>query len=432
MIHHSLVNTIRRDKRFDDFMHPYYGKYSIAELAPTILSLFGVDHGRHILPFDELRTGAAKRVINLVIDGFGYNHFVKYHKRYPFFASLAEKGNIYPITSVFPTTTPAALTTIHTGLTPQEHGLPEWSVYFEEFDSIIATLPFNTWELPEPDGLAAQGGTPEMLYEGPTLYTQLQEARVTSYIFIYEKYAGSTYSRSVHKGSTIVPFRDEHQLLELLLEKLSQEKGPAYFHIYWGAIDATAHEYGPDSEQHIKTIQSFGNSLSEAFIDKLTPEQSDDVLFLMTADHGHVDIKGEDILNLNKYPQIDKNLMKSAAGKRILPTGSPHDVFLFIDPPKIQEVVDFVNTEMAGQATAMTIEEAIKTGFFGLNTPTQKFLRRIGNVIILPHSGYHVWYEFFPDIPYQQRGIHGGLSEDEMFVPLAIARLDDLKQKTAS
>lgn len=426
MIHHSLLDQLRQDRRQQAFLYPDYGHQSIAEIGPTIHSLFSHQTERSTLPKEWFQSSQPiDRVILFIVDGLGYNHFMRYYRRTPFLERLARQGSIYPLTSVFPSTTAAALTALHTGLTPQEHGLPEWNVYFEEFDSIIETLPFRFWNT-ESDSLKKHGGTGAMLYQGPTVYQKLYEAGTPSFMFIFEEYAESVYSSSVHAGSQIVTFKDGEELIAKLHDKLRTGPQSAYYCLYWGKVDATAHEYGPDSPEHRQAIAELGQLMTDQFLGHLDKTVAANTLFLMTADHGHVNIQDEDIINLNKFPIIDKNLMTGSKGKRILPTGSPHDVFLFIEPSKVKEVVEFLQHELIGQAAVMTIDETLKAGLFGLNKPSEKFLKRIGNVLILPYTHHHVWYEFFPDIPYRQLGIHGGLSEDEMVVPLAVAQLDRL------
>jgi hypothetical protein len=129
---------------------------------------------------------------------------------------------------------------------------------------------------------------------------------------------------------------------------------------------------------------------------------------------------------LNSYPHVDDNFQRSPQGKRILPTGSPHDVFLFIDPKKKDETVFFLKEELLGRADVLTREEALAAHLFGTNKPHPKFLKRIGNVLILPYNDYHVWYEFLPTKPFGQLGIHGGLSEEEMIVPFVIVPLQSM------
>src|SRR5262245_36340890 len=121
MIHQALVEQIKKDRGSDpDFIFPDYGRYSLAELVPTIEVMFGLDTVRPIFPREMwARHEQRRRVVMLLLDGFAYAHFLRYFERHRLFRRLAEKGDVYPITSVFPSTTPAALTTVHTGLTPQ-------------------------------------------------------------------------------------------------------------------------------------------------------------------------------------------------------------------------------------------------------------------------------------------------------------------------
>lgn len=424
MIHHSVLNEIRRTCRKDDFFYPYYQSHSIAEIGPTILSLFGVATDRPALPFVEVGDYSRyKKVVLLVIDGLAYNHFVRHYKSLPCLDRFATQGHIYPITSVFPSTTAAALTTLHTGLTPQEHALPEWHVYFQEFDSIIETLPFKTWEMADRDGLLKLGGTSDMLYEGTTLYNLLGEKNVRSYVFLPEDYTHTAYSDSVHNGSIKMPYRNGKQLMKNLAEMLGGNER-RFCSVYWGEIDSISHKYGPGSSEHSDAIcRFFTESIQLELLDAISPDQVNDVLLIMTADHGHANIKNEDIINLNKYDILEKNFLVSPLGKRILPTGSPHDVFLFIQPDKIDTVVDFLREELVGKAAVMNTQDAIKQGLFGFGKVNQRFLDRIGNVLILPYSGYHVWYEFLTIGPFTYLGIHGGLSEQEMIVPFGVVPL---------
>jgi predicted AlkP superfamily pyrophosphatase or phosphodiesterase len=428
MIYHDQLNEIRKNKRFGGFLYPYYDHSSIAEIGPSLQAYFGLKPTRTCLKVPQLENQALhkQKAVLLLLDGFSYFHFIRYYKKLPFFELMVKKGDLYPLTSVFPSTTPAALTTIHTGLTPQEHGLPEWSVYFEEFDNIIETLPFKTHDMSDPDGLIHQGGTAQMLYSGETVYDQLQQQGIKSYVYLYKKYANSVYSNAVHKGSTVIPFEDGQELAEKFLQHFNNDEGPGYHMLYWGHIDSVAHHFGADSIEYSDAIAAFSSLFMENLLPGIVKEKARETIFLVTADHGHVSITGDYIINLNRYPLIEENFLHSEKGKRILPTGSPRDVFLFIDPNKIHEVVEFLREELIGQAEVLQIDEALNLGLFGIGEISKKFLKRIGNVLVLPYEHYFVWYEFMPGQPYTLRGIHGGLSEDEMIVPLAVAQLSNL------
>ncbi len=426
MIHHATEGQLSRLYQTKDFFLPAYGALSIAELVPSVMKLFGIVPTRPVFALPAIFKRPVKKVVSLVIDGLGYDHFVKYHDQFPFFQKLANAGDVYPITSIFPSTTAAALTTLNTGLTAQEHGLPEWTVYFEEFDSIIETLPFKTWAMTERDGLVAHGGTAEMLYQGPTAYELLAEQGVKSFVFIYHEYADTLYSASIHRGAEKIRYIDGPDLMTKLRQRVASETEPTYYFVYWGNVDTVAHTFGPESPEHLKALQSITELLEHQFLDKLSADEADETTLLMVADHGHVNIKREAIINLNQYEFLEKAYSKGKDGQPIRPTGSPHDIFLFIKPAEQKAVIEQLNKELAGQAIAYSTEKAMSDGLFGLNEVSPIFRRRIGNVLILPYKNRHIWYEFANIAPFSFLGIHGGLSEEEMRVPLAIADLKAL------
>jgi hypothetical protein len=221
----EALNTIRKEKTVGEFLHPYYGKFSTAEIGPSVLSLFGIQEGRALFPFPEFNRppNPNQRVIFLLVDGLGFDYFSKYSEEMPFFRLLTEKGSVYPITTVFPSTTPAAMTTIHTGLTPQEHGLPEWTVYFEELDRIIETLPFKAQDMADMDELVQHGGVWNMLYEGPTVYSKLKDKGVRSFGFTKSAYETSTYTKTSQWGSTIIPSSTGDEFVDRVVCKFGKK-----------------------------------------------------------------------------------------------------------------------------------------------------------------------------------------------------------------
>jgi predicted AlkP superfamily pyrophosphatase or phosphodiesterase len=214
--------------------------------------------------------------------------------------------------------------------------------------------------------------------------------------------------------------------MEKVRHTLESTQGKAYFFVYWNDVDATAHTHGPDTDEHIASIREISELMQHQLLPHLSQRVKDETVLLVSADHGHVNIKREDIINLNKFPQLEENFAKGPTGKKILPTGSPHDVFLFIRPEKRDEIVHFLQRELEGKARVTTTENALAEGLFGINSVSEKFKRRIGNVIILPRAGSHVWYEFLDAAPFNMLGIHGGLSEQEMIVPFAISPVASL------
>jgi hypothetical protein len=416
MIHHDILEIIKQRRQSGSFIYPDYGAYSIAEIPPTVLSFFGIPTDRATLNIEKLKNTAKKfnKLIFFFVDGFAFDHFVEYEKDMGFLSVLTERSDVYPLTSVFPSTTSAALTALHTNRTPQEHGLPEWTVYLEELDRIS----FGTLKETE--------GAPEMLYSGTTLYDTLAAHGVSSYIFSYESYFPSAYSTVTQHGATTIPYRNEVDLFSKLLEALTKEDGPAYFFVYWGEVDGIEHLYGPRSQEHVQSLRKITTALQEKFCRVLSPEVAADTMFILSSDHGQTSIKNEEIIYLNEYVDLEGMYLKTPSQKIIYPTGAPHNVFLHIAPQYVSDAQKYLEEKLYGKAMVLSTKEALSRGLFGIHQPSARFLKRIGDILILPYEGYHVWYQHTPQFYWRQLGIHGGLSRAEMLVPFAVSELSNL------
>jgi predicted AlkP superfamily pyrophosphatase or phosphodiesterase len=427
MIHEDLVAKIRAERADENgFLRPAYGHSSLAELVPTIELMFGLKPERPILPkemwsiFEKHR-----RVVLLLLDGFSFNHFVRYWDRHPFFKKMVERGHVFPLTSVFPSTTPAALTTIHTGLTPQEHGLPEWTVYFEEVGAVIETLPFRKLMTHGRDTLLETGLGGDILYHGRTIYQALREFDIPSHVFTYVDYAKSAYSIATQRGAEVVPYSSLAEMVAKVRGMLERPQNWGYFFVYWGAIDSAMHQYAPYSPQHEASVAALCGAFEQELFAKLPKEAAADTLFMLCADHGHIAVQPHQMIYLDELVDLDKVYSKSKLGSMIPPTGAPQDVFLFVPPEQIPAAQAILQKKLDGDAVVMTTKEAIDLGLFGMGRPSERFLRRVGSLLVLPKRGHHVWYRF-NGVEFHQKGCHGGLSEDEMLVPFGMVELSDL------
>ena len=112
-----------------NIIYPDY-KNSIVNLVSSILEIYDIktDHP----PLKQLDTKVLKKKKNIVLfvlDGFGINLLNKFTSSTKFM----NKNYISPITSVFPSTTSAAITSLISGKTPWEHGA-------HHRDKVVATV----------------------------------------------------------------------------------------------------------------------------------------------------------------------------------------------------------------------------------------------------------------------------------------------------
>lgn len=130
-------------------LRPLYNGYSLVNVPNTVIKILNKnsDAPGPILDnaiMKNIETGSIKKVIMILIDGLGYEMFLDSYRNSEFFSRFVEDGMVTPLTSGFPSTTTASITTVNTGLTPQEHALPEWTLYFREIDKIIKPMPMVT------------------------------------------------------------------------------------------------------------------------------------------------------------------------------------------------------------------------------------------------------------------------------------------------
>ena len=430
MIAREIENTIEKQMKEGEFIYPFYEKYCLSNIPSTILNFFGIKSKRPALPSelhkDKIEIENSNKIVFLVIDAFGYTQWLECYKNYEFFNLFSEKGVVSPITSVFPSTTSSAITTINTGLTPQEHALLEWVLYFKEIDMIINTLPFTRLDEKGHDRLLEVGVNPKILFKGNTIYQTLKKAGIKSFTFIDATYAYSAYSKLVLKGSTVIPFVKLSDLVVRLRKTLEAEKGPAYFYIYVGDLDLLEHKYGPHTEEYYAELSVFSFLLKKELIEKIDRNFANETLFLITGDHGQLKVLPQKTIYLNKYRELVKAFQKSKKKKPILPTGSPRDVFLHIEKSKLDRVYDFLSNKLKGKAKVIKTEEAIKMGLFGRGKPREEFYDRAGNLLILPYKNHTIWYEHIKGKKFEFLGHHGGLSKEEMLVPFGITKLSNL------
>jgi predicted AlkP superfamily pyrophosphatase or phosphodiesterase len=408
---------------------PRYGSGCISGIPAAVANLLGLRLPGSS-PAGDLLGGVdlsgIDNIVLVVCDGFGMHEW-KRQEEGGVVKDLTLRGRVRPITTVFPSTTAAALTTLATGLTPQEHALPEWFVYMKEVNSVILTLPFSFMGDRGRETLKGHM-KPSALFRGTPVFKKLRASGVETYSFTSRGLVGTTYTRLVHGASNMVPYFSSSDMVPSLRRTVESASGPSFSYVYWSHVDAVEHEFGPGTDESGLEASSISFLLHAGFVSKLERNVARRTLLILTADHGQVATRVDDTLYLNRFRSLTKNFRK-VGGKRVTPAGSPRDVFLYLDEDSVDEAFDYLRGKLAGRATVLKTEDAIRAGLFGLNAPSRKFEERIGDLLVLPHGNGTVWYRGEPGYELELRGLHGGLSADEMLVPLALGRVSDLQDR---
>lgn len=413
-------------KAEDSFILPKYDGESILNVPSTILSLFGSKPLKNLLPKSFYQNAEdSKNIILFLIDGLGRDLFESKALDYTFFQKLKTKGIYNQITSVFPSTTAAALSTIHSGLSPLEHGLPEWYVYFEEFDAVLKSLPFVP-VLPQ-DQNRIKNYNDNILFDQKTIYQTLNNDRIKAHCFSHADYLQSPFNITAMIGANIIAYKNIKEFMQYLVSMVSNAKTKSYFYIYWPYIDSAEHEFGPKNKKVLEELSFLSDVFQKQFIQKLPSRVAKKTTLFVTADHGQVPTDPQKTTYLDTIDGFKDNLKISKEGRTIPPTGNVRDVFLNIKEGRLQETVEILKSRFGEQISLLTARQALDTGLFGKGRIHKNFLSRIGDLIILPHGYETIWYHYAPNTRDKHLGNHGGLTKEEMLVPFISVRLSELR-----
>lgn len=406
------------------FVLPQYGSRCFADLPGAVLSwLTGTTNNPTLSK--EITSPLADRydqVVLLYLDGFGWRFVESFLKRSPLLQRIGAEGILTPITSQFPSTTAAHVTAIHTGLPVGQSGVFEWQYYEPTLDAVIASLLFSFAGDKQRDTLKTIGVDAAQLYPKQTLYNELKRHGVRSTVLQHRAYTPSTYSNIVLKGAKVIPYATLPEALVLLRRLLSKQTGPAYHVLYFDNVDDICHRHGPGSVYAEAETDALLTLLDRFLFQALEPTVHR-TLFVLTSDHGQVEVSPKTAVYLNqdrRFEGFDRFLRKNAQGKLLAPAGSPRDFFLYVQEEYLEEALTFFSDRLEGTAVVRRVSDLISEGYFGPLPCSDVFLSRVGNLVILPYAGESVWW--YEKDRFQQRffGHHGGLTAQEIVIPLML------------
>jgi hypothetical protein len=358
-------------------------KETILNVTGSILKHYRVKTATATLPLlDKELAKNYRNVVLILVDAMG-SFALKSH--------LGGKGALNKdkqrdITSVFPSTTVSATTSVLSGRAPIETGWLGWCQYFiEEQKSVILFTNEDYYdETVVIDHPVAGTALP---YQ--TIYRQIEEA-----------------SPAVKTWEIFPAFRTPENDTFLKecqgIQKTARQPGRNFIYCYWDKLDTLMHIYGASSAEAKAMMEQI-----DAAYATLLSGLDDDTIVITIADHGQVDV----------FPLPLWNYRDLQATFRHEPSIESRATAFFIKPEQKKIFEDRFKDHFRDKYILYTVDEAVQTGLFGPGVPHPRFREFLGDYLAVAID--HYYFQLF-SYPTPIKGQHAGILKDEMLVPLVI------------
>lgn len=312
---------------------------------------------------------AEKRTIIVLVDGLGLNDL-----KLPF----PSVKRVYK--TVFPSTTPAFLYTLHSLKPPREHGFIEWYMRFDELGQPIMIPPWKT--ISKEELRLGSDIDRNDVFPYRSLSEILDKMGVST--CYYTPYSESAFTKATSRRAKVIRARYFSQVFPL--------DDADFILIYWPAIDQILHERYVDEAFNVEV------DALERYIGLLWKKARSDTRLYIFSDHGLTRINRKYLLPIIEggypvggsrvafYRDVDLEKVREELNKRRLPA----------DTYRLEELEEF-----RGRINRRCYEN-------------------YGETVVVARKGVGFKYPFEKRSLYD-KGAHGGRSREELYVNVWVA-----------
>ena len=342
--------------------------------------------------------GEYQHVIVLLIDGLGYHFKNKLSRKSTLLKSLNQK-----LVSVYPSATATALTSFTTASFPNKHNITGWWVYLDNYKTTASVLPF--FERFTRKDLGSLGIPANDIFPIQSIFTQYKSE---TFFHMPNDISNSTFSKYFNGNRDSISFDNIEEGLQNTLKIVNKNNKKTFQYMYVSELDSIAHRNGTDSLE------------VDQFIEKLTSEieqykekMPSNTRLIITSDHGQINVPPEK--NQYIYPNDPiLNYLKAP------PSGEPRGPIFHVQDGKSEKFIRYFNSRYQNQFTLFSIEELQKLGLYGPGELSEITKIRLGNFVAIPKSPTSLTYIKSERNKKNFIAFHGGLSLDEIEIPLFI------------
>ncbi len=381
----------------------YDGGSTVNLMASLITARGGTSPHAPLEGLDLAPLQAADTVLYLVLDGLGLHQLERHlgqglGKR--FFARHPHRR----ITTVFPATTAAAVTTFDTGSSPAEHAILSWYLHLPDI-GVLSTVLRTTSRIGAP--LMPEEFDLRSYYDIPSYVETVDAHRaLLSYGDIPEVPFGKAGTYWDDRRS----YLDLPGMVDTVETFCTEAPGQRRFaYVYWPRYDGLCHEFGILHDE----ISNHFEELDVALADLEQRLEGKSVALCVLADHGLVDVDAERCIDVSKV----EGFMDCLAAA---PGGDQRQLNCFVRPRAEKRFLEIVENELGDACVAIPGELLLEQGAFGPGTHHATLRRRLGDYVLLCKDGYSLIHTPPGLEPMVMPGSHGGMSQPEIEIPLFV------------
>ena len=402
-----------------DNLHPVYNGLSILNLPASLSKWLGAGDLHHpaidIPELDEFADGV-EQVVCVLIDAVALHRFQQWiSKPGSKLATWTNRGLLGALTSIVPSTTSAALTTLWTGRSPAEHGILGYEIFLKEYGLIANMITHAPASFDGRAGLLYSAGLdPEQFLPVETIGPHFQRADVDVHAFLHYGISGSGLSRMHYPAVNAHSFAHPSDLWIAVRTLANQSlDSKRLLWVYYGGVDGLSHRHGPDSEQAGAEFLDFTNTMVGEFLEEISSTVSPMTMVVLLADHGQLTTHKDPHYELGNHPDLVRRL-------HMMPTGENRLPYLYTRPGQTAAVEEYLERTWPSAFTSLPSSHALEAGLFGPGTPSPRSRDRLGDLTVITHQDAYLWWAAKEN---PLIGRHGGVSQEEMLVPLLALRM---------
>lgn len=353
-------------------------------------------------------------VVVFLMDGLGYAPLATDGTKGGFPAAWRERAR--PITSVFPTTTTVALTSLSTAESPGRHGVVGHRMYLPQYGTVAEILRMSPLGAPTPDALAGPEWTPSAVSAVPSIFRRGVAAVAVS----RDRFAPSAFTRLLYDGAEFVGYSTAADFAHVLADLLGRAHPPSLLFAYWDDLDTVQHLRGPRPEFAAFEAGQVDRILAAA-ARTLDPARARATTVLLTSDHGQVPADREHEVAIDTFPEVARRLSRP-------PTGDRRATFFAARHGEAEELRTALSERLPPGHRILSVNAAVAAGLFGPPPYHPELGERVGDWVVLVPSPFAITYRV-PGAAARTRylvGAHGGLEPEELVVPLVAGSLAEL------